>query len=46
MDKIDKLLIYVQRTNPQMTRKKLIEELGKSVYSAKSLFQTFRKNFD
>ena len=29
MDKIDEMLKYVQRTNPKMTRDKLIEELDK-----------------
>ena len=29
MDKIDEMLKYVRRTNPEMTRDKLIEELGK-----------------
>lgn len=28
MDKIDEMLKYVRRTNPEMTRDKLIEELG------------------
>ena len=37
MDKIDEMLKYVRRTNPEMTRDKLIEELGKCDYSAKSL---------
>lgn len=27
MDKIDRLLEYIHRTNPEMTRQKLIEEL-------------------
>lgn len=34
---INKLLEYVQRTNPTMTREKLIEELGKSRYSSIAL---------
>ena len=38
MDKIDRLLEYIHRTNPEMTRKKLIEELGESDYSAKSVY--------
>ena len=38
MDKIDKLLEYIHRTNPEMTRQKLIEELGESGYSAKSIY--------
>ena len=37
MDRIDRLLEYIHRTNPEMTRQKLIEELGESDYSAKSL---------
>lgn len=37
MIELDKLLKYVQRTNPTMTRKKLIEELGKSRYSSIAL---------
>lgn len=38
MDKIDRLLEYIHRTNPEMTRQKLIEELGESDYSAKSIY--------
>ena len=34
---INKLLEYVQRTNPTMTREKLIDELGKSRYSSIAL---------
>ena len=34
MDRIEELLKYVQRTNPTMTRKKLIEELCKNRYSS------------
>ena len=34
---INKLLEYVQRTNPTMTKEKLIEELGKSRYSSIAL---------
>ena len=37
MDNIDKILKYIRRTNPEMTRKKLIEELGQSYYIAKAL---------
>ena len=37
MDKISELLQYVRRTNPEMTREKLVEELSKSEYAAKSL---------
>lgn len=38
MDKIDRLLEYIHRTNPEMTRQKLIEELGESDYSTKSIY--------
>lgn len=34
---INKLLKYVQRTNPTMTREKLIEELSKNRYSSIAL---------
>ena len=37
MIELDKLLEYVQRTNPTMTKEKLIEELGKSRYSSIAL---------
>ena len=37
MIELDKLLKYVQRTNPTMTKEKLIEELGKSRYSSIAL---------
>ena len=37
MNDINKLLEYVQKTNPTMTREKLIEELGKSRYSSIAL---------
>lgn len=38
MDRIEKLLEYIHRTNPEMTRQKLIEELGEGDYSAKSIY--------
>ena len=38
MDRIEELLKYVQRTNPTMTKEKLIKELRKSLYSSISLF--------
>lgn len=38
MDRIDRLLEYIHRTNPEITRQKLIEELGESDYSAKSIY--------
>ena len=37
MIELDKLLEYVQRTNPTMTKEKLIEELGKNRYSSIAL---------
>ena len=46
MDKIDEMLKYVQRTNPEMTRDKLIEELGKCEYSARALIFGFRNVSD
>lgn len=44
MDKISELLQYVHRTNPEMTRERLIEELSKSDYAARSLIFT-KENF-
>ena len=37
MIELNELLEYVQRTNPTMTRDKLIDELGKSRYSSIAL---------
>ena len=37
MIELDKLLEYVQKTNPAMTKEKLIEELCKSRYSSIAL---------
>ena len=37
---ISELLQYVRRTNPEMTREKLIEELSKSDYVVRSLIFT------
>ena len=37
MIELDKLVEYVQRTNPTMTKEKLIDELGKSRYSSIAL---------
>ena len=36
-NEIKKLLDYVRKTNPEMTEKKLIEELSKSRYSSIAL---------
>ena len=44
MDKISELLHYVHRTNPEMTRERLIEELSKSDYVARSINFT-KENF-
>lgn len=46
MIELDKLLEYVQRTNPEMTRDKLIEELGKCEYSARALIFGFQNVVD
>ena len=37
MNELDKLLEYVQKTNPTMTREKLIEELSINRYSSIAL---------
>lgn len=37
MIELDKLVKYVQKTNPTMTSKKLIEELSKNRYSSIAL---------
>lgn len=37
MDKLSELLKYIQKTNPSMDRKHLIEELSKCRYSAVAL---------
>ena len=37
MIELNELLEYVQRTNPTMTKEKLIEELSKSGYSSIAL---------
>lgn len=37
MIELDKLLEYVQRTNPTITREKLIEELSINRYSSNAL---------
>lgn len=43
MDKIDELLMYVQKTNPGMTREKLIDELNKKRLYRKSFAFYFGK---
>ena len=37
MIELNKLVEYVQKTNPTMTKEKLIEELGKNRYSSIAL---------
>ena len=37
MIELDELLEYVQKTNPTMTKEKLIKELGKNRYSSIAL---------
>lgn len=44
MDNIEKLLQYIRKTNPSMDRKKLIEELSKSRYSAMALIMTWQNS--
>ena len=44
MDRIDKLLEYINKTNSEMTRERLIEELVKCQYSAVSLIMTFENS--
>lgn len=44
MNDIDKLLEYVKKTNPGMTKEKLIEELGKCHYSAFALAFTIKNS--
>ena len=40
MAKIDELLGYIHRTTPEMTSEKLINELSRSDYAARSLLFT------
>lgn len=44
MVELDKLLEYVQRTNTDMTKEKLIEELGKCHYSSFALVFTMKNS--
>ena len=44
MNDIDKLLEYVQKTNPGMTKERLIEELEKNRYSAFSLYFIYKNS--
>lgn len=40
-DKLSELLKYIQKTNPSMDRKRLIEELSKCKYSTYALILTW-----
>ena len=44
MERIEELLEYVRKTNPSMDRKRLIEELSKSRYSAMALIMTWKNS--
>lgn len=44
MDKLDSLLKYVRKTNPEMTKERLIEELSKCKYSAVGLIITWKNS--
>lgn len=44
MERIEQLLEYVRKTNPNMDKKKLIEELSKSRYSAMALIMTWKNS--
>jgi putative lipoic acid-binding regulatory protein len=40
MNKIDELLEYIQKTNPGMTRERILEELSASTYTSKAILFT------
>ena len=40
MNKFDELLEYTQKTNPGMTRERLLEELSASTYTSKAILFT------
>lgn len=44
MDKINELLEYVQKTNPEMTRQRLIEELSRCRYSTIGLIMVWQNS--
>ena len=44
MDKIDEILEDVRKSNPEMTREKLVFELSVSRYSTVSVFNTCKKS--
>lgn len=44
MDKIDELLEDVRKSNPEMTRERLISELSKSRYATAGLWNTYKNS--
>jgi hypothetical protein len=44
MDNIDRLLKWIQKTNPTMNKKKLIEELSKCQYSTIGLIMIWQNS--
>lgn len=44
MDKIDELLEDIRKSNPEMTRERLISELSQSRYAAAGLWNTYKNN--
>ncbi len=44
MDRISELLKWVQKSNPEMTKERLIEELGKCRYSAIGLIMVWQNS--
>ena len=43
-DKLSELLKYIQKTNPNMDRKRLIDELSKCRYSVVALVMVFEND--
>ena len=41
MDDLDRLLLYIQRTNPTMTKDELVKKLNESYVSSFALIMTF-----
>ncbi len=44
MDRVNELLKYVQKTNPTMTKEKLIKELSKCRYSTIGLIMVWQNS--
>lgn len=44
MDKVDELLEDVRKSNPEMTRERLISELSQSRYSTAGLWNTYKNS--